>query len=277
VIALLALMLPAASAGAHQPKLVRVVKREGAFTATLTYIVNRPKPVSDVTLRIRHGSRLVLTRKLCEFGFREYHGCGWLAPPAGLHVSRIGPSNRPAFLLDIWNGGNHCCIETFIAALGKHITWIKREWSGADGWDFYKIKRSGGHTLFVTGDGRFFCVFSMCAAATVPIRVFAINRSDSFVNVTRHFPGMIRANARRLATVHGRRVTARAMVVDYGSGVLAAWCGDEYLLGKGARCSRVLAWAVKRHWPERMAGEFPSRRVARALNHDLVRWGYKPR
>jgi hypothetical protein len=271
VVALLALVLPAASAGAAKPKHVQIVKRHGAFTATLTYTDNHRDPISDMTLRVRHRSRLVLTRKICPL-YRPSPGCRWLLGPTRLRILRVGPSNEPALVLDIWSGGNHCCQDTFIAALGKHIGWITREWAGDKGWDYYKIHRSGGgHTLFVTGDGRFFCQFSMCAAATVPIRVFTLDHNDSFVNVTRKFPRLIRADAHTLAT---DGADPHMTIRKQGSGVLAAWCGDEYLLGRGARCARVLAYAVRHHRPH-MDGMEPTRDFVRTLNGDLKRWGYK--
>lgn len=109
----------------------------------------------------------------------------------------------------------------------------------------------------------------MCGA--VPIRVFAIGRSGTFVNVTRQFPGLIRANAHSLATNGG---DAHMTIKKQGSGVLAAWCGDEYLLHRGAHCARVLAYAV-RHHPPNMQGAEPTRGFVRALNRDLERWEYK--
>jgi hypothetical protein len=277
LIAVIALVLAGSASAAHpKSKLVRVVRREGAFTATLTY-VQRTYGSTHVTLRIRRRGTIVLSRKICPLDpFGVGGRCDWvLSAGPSLSVARVGPGGRPAFLLDEWNGGNQCCTDTFIAIPGRKVAWITREWAGAKGWAYYRVKRRRGRALFVTGDGRFFCEFSMCAGAAVPIRVFAINGSDSFVNVTKSLPGLIRADARRLASVRHRRVTARTMVENYGSGVLAAWCGDEYLLGNGAGCSRVLAWAVKRHWPERMAGVTPGRGFARDLDRDLKRWGYK--
>ena len=101
-------------------------------------------------------------------------------------------------------------------------------------------------------------------------RVFAINRYYAFANVTRHFPGLIRANAHHLAALGGPHATIRKQ----SSGVLASWCADMYLLGHGRRCARVLAYAVRHRRPNMMGAE-PTRRFVRGLNRDLERWGYK--
>jgi hypothetical protein len=278
LIAALTLTVAGSASAAHpKSKLVRVVKHEGAFTATLTYVRRSDgMTFTRASLRVEREGTVVLSRKICSLGAYSPGHCEWMLPPGpSLSVERVGPGGAPAFVVDAWNGGNHCCTDTFVAIPGRKVAWLTREWAGAKGWSSYRIRRVGDQHVFVTGDGRFFCVFSMCASATVPIRIFRINSADRFVNVTRSLPGQIEAHARQLATVRGHRVTARAMVRAYGSGVLAAWCGDQYLLGNGARCSRVLAWAVKRHWPKRMSGAIPSRGFARDLNRDLERWGYK--
>lgn len=167
-IALLALLLTGSASAAPRGAVehVRIVKHAGASTATLTYTDHRGTrsytPITGVTLRIRRGSRLILRRQICEINPLLNNRCRWIIAPS-LKVLHIGPNNTPAFALDVWNGGNHCCTDTFIVTLGSKPASITREWSGANGWSYYRIKRVGGRTLFVTGDGRFFCVFSVCA------------------------------------------------------------------------------------------------------------------
>jgi hypothetical protein len=62
-----------------------------------------------------------------------YGGCRW-GEAISFDLVRVGPHDTPAFLLDLWNGGDRCCDESFIAVTGGRIAWITREWSGADGW-----------------------------------------------------------------------------------------------------------------------------------------------
>ena len=89
------------------------------------------------------------------------------------------------------------------------------------------------------------------------------------MNVTRSYPGLIAQDAHVLATEGGRRMTIRRQ----GAGVLAAWCGDEYLLGDGPRCSQMLASALRHHRGNDVAGRV-TRGFIRMLNRDLRRWGY---
>jgi hypothetical protein len=76
-----------------------------------------------------------------------------------------------------------------VAVAGQKLAWITREWSGADGWSSARVRRiHGRNLLFVLGDGRFFCEFSSCAGATVPIGIWKIDSADRFVDVTRSYP-----------------------------------------------------------------------------------------
>jgi hypothetical protein len=266
-------LVAAGSAGAATgPKLFHVVKRAGPYTATLTYVQRSRANFTGVSLRIRRGGSVVLSRKICLLHPLSYgHSCQWgpVAGPPRMSVRAVGPNNAPAFVLNLWNGGNHCCTDTFIAVAGSKLAWLTREWSGADGWEAARIRRIHGRNVFVSGDGRFFCEFSSCAGATVPIQIWKIDAADRFVNVTRSYPSLIRQNARELAAVGGRRMTIRKQ----GAGVLAAWCGDEYLLGAGSRCSQTLQSALKRHQGNDVAGRV-TRGFIRTLNRDLRRWGY---
>jgi hypothetical protein len=76
------------------------------------------------------------------------------------------------------------------------------------------------------------------------------------VDVTRTLPALVAANA--------RRAWRRYRKPGPEAGVLAGWCADEYLLGRGPRCERVLA-------------RVRDRRFVRRLHRDLQRWGYERR
>jgi hypothetical protein len=272
LLGLLALLVAGSATAAHStPKLVRVVKHDGAFTATLTYTRHGGPwnftPISNVTLRIERAGHLVLKRRICQPGhFRlPRYRCEW-GPGLSLSRGRVGPSNSPAFLVGLWSGGNTCCGVTSIAILGRQVNWIRHEWS----WMGAGLSRIRGRGVFVAADGRFYCAFSVCAGGTTPIQIWEINAAQKFIDVTRSFPALIRESAHALATGGGPRQTIR----DQGSGVLASWCADEYLLGRGRHCAYVLAYAVKHHRPN-MQGAEPTRGFVRALNRDLARWGYK--
>lgn len=274
LLAVVALVAAGSAAAATKPKLFRVVKRAGPYTATLTYTQRARYDFVDVSLRIQRGAHVVLSRKICLLHPFSYgHSCEW-GPVSGtpsFTVQRVGPHNAPAFMLSLWNGGNHCCTDTFIAVAGPKLAWITREWSAADGWSSARVRRIHGRHLFVTGDGRFFCEFSSCAGAAVPVQIWKIDSADRLLNVTRSYPALIRHDAHELATDGG---APRLTIGKQGAGVLAAWCGDEYLLGDGPRCSRTLALALTHHQGNDVAGRV-TRGFIRTLNRDLRRWGYK--
>ncbi len=269
ILSVTALLLAGSASGGHSKAVHhRVVKHLGAYTAIVTSIEPRQFNIYGATLRIERGGRVLFRKMLCPLSFRGIR-CEWfMSAPPNLSVAHVGPGSRRAFLVELWNGGNVCCTDTFIAIPGSTIAWITREWSGANGWEGDRIRRIHGQPVFVTGDGRFFCRFSMCAGATTPIEIWKISSADRFVNVTRSYPELIRANARKLATNSG---APHQTIRRQGSGVLAAWCGDEYLLGQEARCSRVLDYAVKHRRPH---SEDMTQSLSRELKRDLRRWGY---
>jgi hypothetical protein len=116
LLALAALFAAGSAAAATRPKLVRVVKRAGSYTATLTYAQRSRYEFTGVSLRIRRGGRVVLSRKICLLHPYSYrHSCqrGPVSGPPLLSVQRVGLNNASAFVLNLWNGGNHCCTDTF--------------------------------------------------------------------------------------------------------------------------------------------------------------------
>ncbi len=230
LIAVLALVVAGSASAAHpKSKLVRVVKHDGAFTATLTYVRHggtfNLTPISHATLRIERNGHVVLQRKICQ----PYHSvlpryrCEW-GELFGLSARRVGPTDAPAFVVDFYTGGNTCCGVTFVVLLGQHVVWIKHGWT----WESAGFKRLRGRGAFVARDGRFYCAFSVCAGGSTPIQLWEINAAHKFVDVTRHFPWLIRKDATSLASGGGPHQTIR----DQGSGVIAA-----------VVCGRVPAWA----------------------------------
>ena len=263
----------AGTAGAAQskPKLVRIIKREGTFTATLTYVQRRSDfgpSISHVLLRIERSGHLVVRRRICQRGasLSSRYRCRWDLGSPSLVVAHVGPRNAPAFLVDLWTGGNTCCGDWSLVILSPRVVWVRHVWTWMDAGS----QRIRNRSVFSTGDGRFYCSFSVCAGGTTPLQLWEIDSANRFVDVTRNFPRLIRKQAHALATGGGPHATIR----DQGSGVLASWCADEYLLGNGRHCVRVLAYAVKHH-PANMQGAEPTRGFVRGLNRDLRRWGYK--
>ena len=140
-----------------------------------------------------------------------------------------------------------------------YVTWVAHNWIGAG----YRVERlRGGRQFFVSADGRFKCAFVPCAASALPIRIWMLDDEFGLLDVTTTFRARVRADAHArwsdyLADHRGEGDDT------HGVGLLAAWCADEYLLGKGRSCQLAL----------RSNGD-----VSRAgFNKELQRLGYEPK
>lgn len=266
VLLLTALALAAAAgvagAATSKTRLVRVVKRDGAITATLSYRAAKYYTYRP-TLVVRRNGRVLLAHRLCAIDYVSPKGpCAWEGPDTWLFMKHghlalraVGPNGTPAAVVDLWLGGAHCCEETFMALLGSRPMWIARDWGNPG----YRGRRIGGHYYFVSGDDRFSYAFGPYAFSWFPPQIWTI-RYGRLVNVTRTMPALVAANERRAWRQYLRARSDPAQA--RGIGVLAGWCADEFLLGRGARCERTIHRT-------RAAG------FVRTLNRDLERWGYK--
>jgi hypothetical protein len=244
-----------ASAANGKPKLVRVVKRDGAITATLTYKdwthvrgLTHGIAYSHVTLSLRRSGRLVLKHRLCplEGQARVWAEGGW-GPTRGnsqLAFSAVaGPRSR-VVVIDLYTGGASCCENMFVALVQRHAGWITHDWGTAG----YEGERLGGHYHFVSRDNRFWYAFGECSVCSyLPLQVWEI-RAGRLVDVTRSVPVRVRKDARGAWSAY---LSVRHDPFDRGFGQLAGWCADEYLLRRGAQCERELLNALRSGYLDR--------------------------
>ena len=250
LIAVIALVVAgSASAGATKQKVVRVVKRHGSTTATLTYTL----PDYDrVTLAVRRHGRVVLRHRVSNMG----------PTTPSLSFRFVAGKRVPGAVADTY-------LSTAIAVVSPHPVWMEHDWDRYN----YRGERVGGRYYFDSSDSRFLCTFTSCADVWVPAQIWAI-KHERLVNVTRAVPVLVAADARKawrwyLQIRHGR---GRAR----GIGVLAGWCADEFTLGRGSHCDHVLRQklaAGELKAPAALSG----RKFIRTLHRDLARWGYKHR
>lgn len=268
-------MTASGSAGAatQKSKVVRLVKREGELTATLTYRTAPPKMpsyyISATTLRVARRGHVVLSRRLCNRAAIIDKGCGDFALPAGpmLSVRRVGAAGKRGFVVNLWQGGNTCCEQTFIAGLSPRAMWITRTWSFGQ----YRGERQHGRYEFISQDGRFTDAFTFPAGSTDPIQIWTLSRASRFVDITRREPRLVRLDAHRL------KRSLHPWHHEAPEGALAAWCADQYLLGHGARCSATLSYDLRHGYFRDRDGNAYGRNYVRVLNRDLTQWGYEPR
>jgi hypothetical protein len=270
VVAGLIALIPAAASA----KLRTETATSGAVKAVLTYDVGPGIfNVSGTHLAIIRSGVTVIDTDVPE----PCSGCGIM--PSGsiggsaksLRVSDLDGDGEPEVLLDIYTGGAHCCVDTWIYRFtGTTYTGTPHEW-GDVGYSLKDLNRDGTPELR-SADDRFAYAFTSFAESWFPPMVWQF-RAGKLVDVTRHYRRLIRSDVKRALRLyhskHRRKYDLR--------GVIAAYVADQYLLGHGSRGWKLVRSARKHHlvnglgkgdlWPR-------GKRYAPALRKFLRRNGY---
>ena len=225
----LALSLPAAASAKT------VTARGDGITAALSYQGKLPN-FSDVALSITRGSRSLyrgaVTYKSCG------HDCWPVSGNAHQAAVQIGDYQNDGaadVLLNLYSGGAHCCsiAEVFSpsAAMGGRYVLAAAHDFGDPG---YRVRVLGAKRSFVTADDSFAYAFTDFADSGLPLQILQIS-NGRFADVTRSFPGLVRADAARWLTAY-RKARGRNDV-----GLIAAWAADECTLGRSSSAFSYLA------------------------------------
>lgn len=246
----------------------------GAVKAVLTYKVGPGLfNVSGTHLAIVRSGVTVLDTDVPE----PCNGCGIMPAGSGggtaksLQVADLDGDGEPEVLLDIFTGGAHCCVDTWIYRFtGATYTGTPVQWGDVG----YSLKDLDGDGIpeLKSLDDRFAYAFTAYAGTWFPPRVWQF-RAGTLTNVTRKYPALIKADARKglreYRSKGGRKLDLR--------GVIAAYVADEYLLGHGSTGWKLVTSARKHGrlgglgkgdpWPH-------GKRFAPALRKFLRRNGY---
>jgi len=196
------------------------------------------------------------------------------ARPADLAVRDLDADGEPEVILDVYTGGAHCCLRSLIYRYDppRHRYLLDVHDWGNVGYRIADLDRNGRPELR-SGDDRFAYVFTSFAGSVSPLRIWHFQHGR-LLDVTRSFPGLVRADAagawRQYLSL--RRVDPR--------GALAAWMGDEYLLGRQDEGWRKVDAAYRRGelGPRaRLAGWPQGRAYLKALRAFLRKVGYARR
>jgi hypothetical protein len=186
-----------------------------------------------------------------------------------VRVRNLDGADPPDVLLDLFTGGAHCCVESELVALsdtGAGLRVVQHDW-GDPGYRLRDLDRDGVDE-FLTADDRFAYLFTAYAFSALPVRILSF-RGGGFADVTDRYLGRVRADAR-----HWRRAYHRTRADLYPQGILAAWAGDEYRLGRRAAALRFVRHDARRGKLRTAMGERRAQRVARRLDRTLRRFGY---
>jgi hypothetical protein len=208
---------------------VTATASSGATTATASYraAAGGYPADSSLTLAITSGGA-VLVRTRIDLAPDVWPGHRFL------YVADVEQRGSPDVVVDLYTGGAHCCSIVRVyrkVAASATYTSVQRDF-----WDpGTRLEMVGGGYAFLSADSRFEYEFTSFAFSGDPTAIWRL-RAGRFVDVTRRFPAQISADAARWwrSYVANRRQ-------GLGLGFIAAWAGDEDLLGKGALVVHTLA------------------------------------
>ena len=265
---MLATTAAAGAAAAPAPwKTVTVTRRSGEVKAVMTIerrLSSYGIPDSrDLRLTVTVAGKTVFARMLCT-PIR----CG-LATQQLLSLHHLWGDSLPEAVLDYYTGGAHCCFATLVVLPdGPHPgRLLVHDW-GDPG---YAITTRDGKVYLVSADDRFAYAFTSFAASGLPVQVWTIDRDGAFADVTQTRLDLVRKDAAQWWQAY---TSERGKAGSDTRGVLAAWCADEYRLGRKAACDAALASALAKGylrgpniWPE-------NARFVALLDRELASWGY---
>ena len=143
---------------------------------------------------------------------------------AQLCLARFATLQRPTVVLGLNLGGAHCCtIVRAYAPTPAGAAPLDEDLGNPPG----QLQAVGGYTVIVTGDDSFNYTFASYAGSGVPLKVLDF-QGAAFVDVTRRHLDLVGPDAARWWAAY------QANPSD-GLGLLAAWVGDECLLGRSSQ------------------------------------------
>jgi hypothetical protein len=197
-----------------------------------------------------------------------FAGTGADAP---LKVLDLDGDGEPEVLVDAFTGGAHCCVLSEVFRFtGSAYARLETDW-GSYGYKLADLD-GDGHPEFTGYDVAFEDAFSSHAASFSPplVVVYDPSQKSGFRDVTRRFPAVVRKNANQAL-----RLLRKAKREHFETlGVVAAYVGDLYLLGKGRDVRPYLRRARKRGDLRTISGRAPRSFEAQLLKF-LHKAGYR--
>jgi hypothetical protein len=213
---LAAVMLPA-GAQAHSS-----TASGGGLKATLSYSGGPGITTKDERLAITQNGKVVYNQPVPAAGCFKVCGPGDKQPVA---VADLYGDGGEDVVLNLFSGGADCCTvaDVFVSSAAVQSYVLDTHNFGEAG---FKLENLGpkGRPLFVSANNAFYCSITDCAASGLPLQIFEFE-AERFVDVTTHYPKLIARDAAKWLAIYDRNPSQ-------GQGAIAAWAGDDYLLGK---------------------------------------------
>jgi hypothetical protein len=250
--------------------------QEGPVHATLTYRegLGGPLPYFDLKLAIARSGTIFYEQPVAS----HYCPSGCVPEPIGsgpsksspLAVSDLEGNGEPDVVLELSTGGAHCCTITQVFSLDPGtMTYRLTEHDFGDPGALLTDVAGNGQLEFESADDRFAYEFTSYAYSGLPLQIWRFHEGG-FIDVTSEFPKLIAADAKRQLKyfLANRRQ-------GLGLGFIAAWAGDEYLLGHRTKVASKLAAEARLHHLRSAERITPSGQAfIERLKHFLKKTGY---
>jgi hypothetical protein len=196
--------------------------------------------VTDAELTLSRTGEPVVTDSVAE----ACRSCfGLLISERPLKARDLDADGEPEVVLDLYTGGAHCCLYSWIYRYlpdeGRYVR-TRHDW-GNVGYTLEDLGRDGRLELR-SADDRLAYAFSCYACSWFPPRIWRYD-AGRMVDVTRLFRGVVRGDARRA----WRRYLALRDDDEYDvRAILAGYAADRALLGEFDAAWRQLLAAKRR-------------------------------
>ena len=255
----------AGAAGAQAAGLHTQTATASGVTATFSYRGSAPA-ISAAHLTIAKDGQTVYDAAVGS------PVCGTLCGPArfGQGAASVGvlplTPGSPQVVLELYSQGANCCfVDQVFSFDAQTNSYAKTEHDFADAGA--SLRRIRGQWRFVSADPSFKYAFTDGADSGEPLQIWKFS-ANAFTDVTRAYPGLLRANAAFwLRTFHRH-------LAD-GVGLLSPWAADEELLGHDKLVQSTLATQLAAGHLHAPSGWPSGVRFVRALNRLLVKLHYR--
>ncbi len=251
-----------------------VVKTDssGKVTASLSYTEGAGPGLraTNLKLTIQRKGKVAYRRALRVKGCTPEPYC----VPSGkkpVLVRNLDRNREPEVLVTVFSGGAHCC--TFLRVLrysGGRYKSMTHNFKDPG----YRLRDLNGDKRpeLVSADARFAFVFASFASSGMPIQIWSY-RSGKLKDRTRKFRRQIRRDARNWWK--GWKARYRQPPRSEALGQIAAWAGDQYLLGHRRQALKKLrSLAKKKKLPGSATFSPGNKRFVKKLDRFLRRRGY---
>jgi hypothetical protein len=205
-----------------------VTHSSGAVTATIEWDKADYGIANPRLYVVREGVRYDITIvDVCDEGCIVVPDDGGDPATSAVKVADLDADGEPEVLVDTFSGGAHCCVTARLLTFNGS-GYTPKDIAYRDVGYALKDADGDGRPELVGYDPRFSSVFTAFAASAFPPQVLQVQQGTT-VDVTRRFPSLVRADAKRRL-----RDIRRAKRGEDIRGLLAAYVADQYLLGRGS-------------------------------------------